>query len=100
MAAGDRHQIGAIGEIGLKGAIERRSPVRGAANHRRRQYPADIAVKEIWTKDKPEYHGETVHFPPMMTWPKPVQKPHQPIIVGVDLRFAARRAIHNSHGTI
>jgi probable F420-dependent oxidoreductase len=31
------------------------------------------AMKEIWTKDKPEYHGETVHFPPMMTWPKPVQ---------------------------
>jgi probable F420-dependent oxidoreductase len=36
------------------------------------------AMKEIWTKDKPEYHGEIVNFPPMMTWPKPVQKPHPP----------------------
>jgi hypothetical protein len=29
------------------------------------------AMKEIWTKDKPEHHGEFVSFPPMMTWPKP-----------------------------
>ena len=33
------------------------------------------AMKEIWTKSKPEYHGEFVKFDPMMTWPKPVQKP-------------------------
>src|ERR1700726_468570 len=39
------------------------------------------AMKEIWTKDKPEYHGEIVDFPPMTTWPKPVQKPHPPVIV-------------------
>jgi hypothetical protein len=51
------------------------------------------AMKEIWTKDRPEYHGEFVSFPPMMTWPKPVQKPHPPIIVGGAFRLAARRAI-------
>jgi probable F420-dependent oxidoreductase len=39
------------------------------------------AMKEIWTKEKPEYHGEIVNFPLMMTW-KPVQKPHPPVIVG------------------
>src|SRR5246127_1613991 len=33
------------------------------------------AMTEIWTKEKPEYHGDIVDFPPMMTWPKPVQKP-------------------------
>src|ERR1700757_4657233 len=33
-------------------------------------------MKEIWTKSKPEYHGEFVNFDPMMAWPKPVQKPH------------------------
>jgi alkanesulfonate monooxygenase SsuD/methylene tetrahydromethanopterin reductase-like flavin-dependent oxidoreductase (luciferase family) len=27
------------------------------------------AMKEIWTKDKPEHHGEFVSFPPMMTGP-------------------------------
>src|SRR5467141_473404 len=32
------------------------------------------AMKAIWTKTKPEFHGEIVDFAPMMTWPKPVQK--------------------------
>jgi probable F420-dependent oxidoreductase len=58
------------------------------------------AKKEIWAKDKPEYHGEIVKFPPMMTWPKPVQKPHPPIIVGGAFRFAARRAIRYGDGLI
>src|SRR3954451_19111655 len=57
-------------------------------------------MKEIWTKDKPEYHGETVHFPPMMTWPKPVQKPHPPVIIGGAFPHAARRAVRYGNGWI
>jgi len=49
------------------------------------------AMREIWTKSKPEYHGETVDFPPMMTWPKPVQSP-LPVIVGGAFPHAARCA--------
>ena len=33
-------------------------------------------MKEIWTKEKPEYHGDIINFPQMISWPKPVQKPH------------------------
>jgi hypothetical protein len=40
------------------------------------------AMKEIWTKSKAECHGDVVDFPEMMTWPKPVQKPYPPILVG------------------
>jgi len=40
------------------------------------------AMRAIWTKSKPEYTGAFVKFPPMMTWPKPVQKPHPPVLVG------------------
>jgi probable F420-dependent oxidoreductase len=58
------------------------------------------AMKEIWTKDKPEYHGRIVAFPPMMTWPKPVQKPHPPVIVGGAFRLAARRAIRYGDGIL
>ena len=58
------------------------------------------AMTEIWTKEKPEYHGDIVDFPPMMTWPKPVQKPHPPIIVGGAFRFAARRAIRYGDGML
>jgi probable F420-dependent oxidoreductase len=56
------------------------------------------AMKVIWTKSKPEYHGEFVNFDPMMTWPKPVQKPHPPIIVGGAFPYAARRAARYGDG--
>jgi probable F420-dependent oxidoreductase len=41
-----------------------------------------LAMKEIWTKDEPEFHGEFVNFDPIWSYPKPVQKPHPPIILG------------------
>jgi probable F420-dependent oxidoreductase len=40
------------------------------------------AMKAIWTQDEPEYHGEHVEFGPMWSWPKPLQDPHPPVIVG------------------
>ena len=58
------------------------------------------AMKEIWAKERPEYHGEIVDFPPMNSWPKPVQKPHPPIIVGGAFRLAARRAIRYGDGLL
>lgn len=43
-----------------------------------------LAMKEIWTQDEAEYHGEFVNFDPIWSWPKPVQKPHPPILIGGD----------------
>jgi probable F420-dependent oxidoreductase len=40
------------------------------------------AMKEIWTSDEAEYHGKYVDFDPIWCWPKPVQQPHPPILVG------------------
>jgi len=40
------------------------------------------AIKAIWTQDEPEYHGDMVDFGPMGSWPKPVQKPHPPVLLG------------------
>jgi probable F420-dependent oxidoreductase len=40
------------------------------------------AMKAIWTQDEAEYHGEMVDFGPMWCWPKPIQKPHPPILLG------------------
>lgn len=56
------------------------------------------AMKAIWTQTRPEYHGKYVDFPPMMTWPKPVQKPYPPIIVGGGYPHAAKRAIAYGDG--
>ncbi|HEX6442830.1 MAG TPA: LLM class F420-dependent oxidoreductase [Stellaceae bacterium] len=58
------------------------------------------AMKVIWRETKPEYDGEIVQFPPMMTWPKPVQKPHPPVILGGAFPHAARRAIRYGDGWI
>ena len=40
------------------------------------------AIKTIWANDVAEYHGDLVDFGPMWSWPKPVQRPHPPIILG------------------
>ena len=51
------------------------------------------AMKAIWTEDEAEFHGELVDFDPIWCWPKPVQKPHPPLLIGGDsprsLRLAA-----------
>ena len=56
------------------------------------------AMKEVWTKTKADYHGEMVDFPEMMASPKPVQKPHPPILVGGAFPQAARRAVRYGDG--
>jgi probable F420-dependent oxidoreductase len=56
------------------------------------------AMKAIWTQPKAEYHGEFVNFDPIMTWPKPVQKPYPPILVGGAFPYSARRAIRYGDG--
>jgi alkanesulfonate monooxygenase SsuD/methylene tetrahydromethanopterin reductase-like flavin-dependent oxidoreductase (luciferase family) len=58
------------------------------------------AMKEIWTKDVAEYHGQIVDFPPMNSWPMPAQKPHPPIIVGGAFRLAVRRALRYGDGIL
>ncbi|MFO1084258.1 MAG: LLM class F420-dependent oxidoreductase [Reyranellaceae bacterium] len=58
------------------------------------------AMKVIWTKSKAEYHGDMVKFDAMMSWPKPVQKPHPPILVGGAFPYSARRAIRYGDGWI
>jgi probable F420-dependent oxidoreductase len=40
------------------------------------------AMKAIWTEDEAEYHGRHVDFDPVWSWPKPVTKPHPPVLVG------------------
>jgi alkanesulfonate monooxygenase SsuD/methylene tetrahydromethanopterin reductase-like flavin-dependent oxidoreductase (luciferase family) len=58
------------------------------------------AMKAIWILDEPEYHGEFVDFPKMKAWPKPLQKPHPPVIVGGAFPHAARRALAYGDGWV
>jgi len=49
------------------------------------------ALKELWTKDEAEYHGQYYDFPPVYCNPKPVQKPHPPILLGGNAKNVLQR---------
>src|SRR6201993_1340312 len=87
--SGGRFLFG-IGGGGDQGEIENHGTVFKTRMQKMREQIE--AMKAIWTETKPEYHGELVEFDTMMTWPKPVQKPHPPVIVGGAFPQAARRA--------
>ena len=40
------------------------------------------AMKAIWTQAEASYHGEHVSFERIWSWPKPLQRPHPPVLVG------------------
>lgn len=40
------------------------------------------AMKAIWTRDEASFAGEWVNFDRIWSWPKPVQRPHIPILLG------------------
>jgi alkanesulfonate monooxygenase SsuD/methylene tetrahydromethanopterin reductase-like flavin-dependent oxidoreductase (luciferase family) len=55
-------------------------------------------MKEIWTKDEPEFHGGLVNFEPIWSYPKPVQKPHPPILLGVNTPNGRQRVVEYCDG--
>ncbi len=57
-----------------------------------------LAMKEIWTKDEAEYHGEFVNFDPIWAWPKPVTKPHPPVLMGGDGPRTLQRVVEFADG--
>ncbi len=51
------------------------------------------AMKALWTEDEASYHGRYVDFDPVWSWPKPVQQPHPPIVIGGSGPSALRRVV-------
>ena len=41
-----------------------------------------LAMRRIWTEDVAEFQGEYLQIEPTEIWPKPIQQPYPPIIVG------------------
>lgn len=56
------------------------------------------AMKELWTSPVSEFHGRWVDFPPIICDPKPVQKPHPPVMIGGELTRAAQRVADYGDG--
>ena len=59
-----------------------------------------LAMKEIWSKDQPEFHGEFVNFDPIWLWPKPVQKGGPPVLLGSEAKNALERVVDYCDGWI
>jgi probable F420-dependent oxidoreductase len=57
-----------------------------------------LAMKEIWTKDAAQFHGQHVNFDPIWMWPKPVQKPHPPVLLGGETGHTLQRVVEIGDG--
>ena len=58
------------------------------------------AMKAIWASEEAEFHGEFVDFDPIVSYPKPVQKPHPPIIMGSATGRGRQRVVEYCDGWI
>jgi probable F420-dependent oxidoreductase len=56
------------------------------------------ALVALWTQAKPRFEGRYYRFAGIDAHPRPVQKPHPPIVVGGMSRAAARRAAARGNG--
>ncbi len=57
-----------------------------------------LAMREIWTKDAAQFHGELVNFDPIWSWPKPVQKGGPPVILGSQSKRVFERVVEYCDG--
>ncbi len=51
------------------------------------------AMQAIWTGEEASYGGEFTHIEPAWSWPKPVQKPYPPVILGGETKYTLRRVM-------
>lgn len=56
------------------------------------------AMKALWMNDAGEYHGEFYDFPPVRVFPKPIQTPHPPIILGGHAKAVLKRVVDHADG--
>ncbi len=56
------------------------------------------ALRALWTQEKPSFAGRTVRFSGIDAQPRPVQKPHPPIVVGGTSASAFERAVRHGNG--
>ena len=52
-----------------------------------------LAMKELWTKPAAEFHGKYYDFPPVKSFPKPLQKPHPPVLLGGGAKNVLQRVV-------
>lgn len=56
------------------------------------------ALRALWSMDSPRYHGQFVSFEDIQAYPRPVQRPGPPIVVGGEAPAVLRRAVTMAEG--
>jgi probable F420-dependent oxidoreductase len=56
------------------------------------------AMRDMWTQDDATYHGPYVDFDHIAVWPKPVQRPHPPVLLASNGPSAERRVLAHADG--
>lgn len=59
---------------------------------------AVLAMKELWTSAESEYHGKYYDFPPVYSFPRPVQRPHPPVLLGGMAKNVFKRVVDYGDG--
>ena len=72
----------------------------GVPMQRRGQLMDDYlrAIRALWTMEKPAYHGPTVSFSDVAAYPRPLQTPMPPIVIGGESPAAMARAVTMGDG--
>jgi len=79
--------------LGIGWSDEEYTAVGVSKQHRGRRADEFISLlKKLWTQDVVEHEGEFYRVPPSRVEPKPVQRPHPPILLGGTAPAALRRA--------
>jgi alkanesulfonate monooxygenase SsuD/methylene tetrahydromethanopterin reductase-like flavin-dependent oxidoreductase (luciferase family) len=56
------------------------------------------ALREIWTRDEATFNGTFENFEAVWSWPKPVQQPHPPLILGGETDYTLKRIVRLGDG--
>ena len=59
-----------------------------------------LAMREIWTKEIAEFHGQFVNFDPLWSWPKPLQAGGPPVLMGASSKWSPKRIVEYCDGWI
>ena len=57
-----------------------------------------LAMKALWTEEEAAFHGEMVNFDAVWLYPKPMQQPHPPILLGGSSDYTLKRVVEFCNG--
>jgi probable F420-dependent oxidoreductase len=56
------------------------------------------AIRALWTQDHPRYAGRTISFTDVQAYPRPLQQPQPPVVIGGYAPAVLRRAAREADG--